>query len=172
MIWARVEKTLRKWPGLNLLGHRGAILLVLAVIDLAYGLSLVTPSHEAVSADSIIWRQHYAPTWVWGIGWISVAVVLAVYAFRHNDAVGYAAAIGWKVAWGATTFASWAFGGVERGWLAAIIWLVFAGMVVIISDWPEPPEQTTLAVIDHITEATGELPGGDVPGGATGEEPS
>jgi hypothetical protein len=120
------------------IGRRGAILLILSVIDVAYGLSLVAPSAESVTSSSMVWRQHYAPTWVWGSCWLIVGAVLVVSAFLRNDAFGYAAAIGWKIIWALTTLASWAFGGVDRGWVATIIWGVFGAMIWVISGWPEP----------------------------------
>lgn len=120
------------------LGRRGSILLILAVIDVAFGLSLIGPSAEALNSRSTVWREHFAPTWAWGSAWLFVGAILCVSAFMRHDATGYAAAIGWKITWGVITLASWLFGGVERGWVGAIIWFVFAGMIVIISGWPEP----------------------------------
>lgn len=119
-------------------GRRGAILLILSVIDFAYGLSLVSPSADSVASSTVMWRQHYAPIWAWGAGWLIVGVILFVSAFLRNDAFGYAAAIGWKIIWSLTTLASWAFGDVDRGWVATIIWAVFGGMIWVISGWPEP----------------------------------
>jgi hypothetical protein len=60
---------------------------------------------------------------------------------RFGDAArraGYATAIGWKILWGVVTLAAWIFGDVDRGWIAAVIWFVFAGMVSVISGWAEP----------------------------------
>ena len=120
------------------IGRRGAILLILALIDFAYGGSLVAPSDELASSSATMWRQHIAPIWAWGAAWLVVGVILFVSAFLRNDAIGYAAAIGWKIIWAATTLASWAFGGVPRGWVATIIWAVFGGMIWVIAEWPEP----------------------------------
>lgn len=119
-------------------GRRGTILLILSAIDFAYGLSLVNPSEESLATTSARWREHYAPTGVWGLAWITVGAILLAWAFRRRDAVGYTAAIIWKVVWGLTTLASWLFGGVDRGWVATFIWFTFALMVWVISGWPEP----------------------------------
>lgn len=119
-------------------GHRGRILLILAVVDIAYGFSFIGPSADALALSTTAWRQHFAPLWVWGAGWLVVAAVLIVSAFLLNDAIGYAAAIAWKILWALTTLASWAFGGVDRGWLGSVVWLVVAAMVWDISGWPEP----------------------------------
>lgn len=120
-------------------GRRGKILLILAVIDVAYGLSLIAPPADPSSAATR-WREIFLPLWVWGALWLVVAAILAVSAFMRHDAFGYSAAIGIKVIWALTTLVSWAFGGVPRGWVAAIIWLTFAEMVWIIAGWPEPYE--------------------------------
>lgn len=127
-----------RFLGRTRLGHRGGVLLLLALIDFGYGLSLVAPNAELLATASAVWRQHYAPTWAWGLAWIMVGMVLLLYAFRRHDAVGYATAIAWKVAWALMTLASWAFGGVDRGWVATLIWLTFVGIVAIAADWPEP----------------------------------
>jgi hypothetical protein len=130
----RVEPGTLHWK----LGHRGRILLVLAVVDFAYGYSLIGPSSEALALAATIWRQHYAPLWVWGMGWLITGAIMAVSAFVLRDAIGYAAAIVWKILWSLTTLSSWMFGGVDRGWLGAVTWLVVAAMVWDISGWPEP----------------------------------
>jgi hypothetical protein len=120
------------------IGRRGAILLILSVIDIAYGLSLIGPASETLGLAATIWREHYAPLWVWGVGWLVIAAILIVSAFLRNDRFGYAAAIGWKIAWSLTSLASWIVGGVERGWVSSIVWAVVAGMIVVIAGWPEP----------------------------------
>lgn len=120
------------------IGRRGGFLLLLAIIDIGYGASLIGPSAEAVNLSTTIWRETYAPLWVWGAGWLVVAAVLIVTAFLRDDMIGYSAAIGWKLLWGLTTLASWLFGGVARGWVSTIIWSVVAGMVAVVAGWPEP----------------------------------
>jgi hypothetical protein len=128
------------------IGRRGAILLLFAVVDFSYGASLIVPSADSLSLESTIWRQHYAPVWVWGAGWLIVSAILAVGAFMRNDDLAYAAAIGWKIIWALTTLASWVFGGVERGWVSTFIWGVVAGIVAVDSgrgEVPRRPEPAT-----------------------------
>src|SRR4051812_40271372 len=124
------------------IGRRGAILLILAIVDVAYGLSLMAPPPDSIGEAATVWRQHYAPLWVWGMGWLVIAVILIVSAFLRDDRLGYAAAIGWKIAWSVSTLASWVIGGVPRGWVSSIIWGVVAGMIVVIGGWPEPHSAT------------------------------
>lgn len=120
------------------LGRRGTFLLLLAVIDVAYGYSLIGPSAEASTSSAVIWRQHFAPTLVWGGGWLLVGAILIVSAFMQHDAFGYATAIGWKILWSLMALLSWAFGDVDRGWVLAVIFGVFGGMVAVVSGWSEP----------------------------------
>jgi hypothetical protein len=120
------------------LGRRGSILLILTVIDLAYGYSLIGPSSEAVSSASIAWRERFAPEWAWGTGWLVVGAVLPVAAFMKHDAFGYAAAIGWKILWSVVAMASTVFGGVGRGWVLAVIFGAFGAMVAVCAGWAEP----------------------------------
>jgi hypothetical protein len=149
--------------GIRVLGHRGAILLILAVIDISFGLSLVVPLASSHPSQSTIWREHYGSDRMWGMAWCAVAAVLIFYAFRRRDAIGYATAIGWKVTLGASSLASWGFGRVTAGWLLAVIWISVAALVLVISDWPEPVEEATLTVLDRMSETTGDIPRGDDP---------
>jgi hypothetical protein len=130
MTWARM-------PALRI-GRRGAILLILSVVDIAYGASLIGPSADSLGSAAVVWREHFAPLWVWGGVWLVVAAILIVSAFLRNDAIGYLTATVLKISWSLTSFASWMFGGVDRGWVSSIIWLVVAAMVWVIAGWPEP----------------------------------
>jgi hypothetical protein len=120
------------------IGRRGGILLLFAVVDFAYGGSLLAPTAAATIGTAVGWRQHYAPIWVWGATWLFVGTVLMIGAFSRRDEFAYAVAIGWKIIWSLTSVASWLFGDVQRGWVSAFIWGFVAGIVGVISGWPEP----------------------------------
>jgi hypothetical protein len=60
-----------------------------------------------------------------------------VGAFLRRDRIPFAVAMAIKVLWAVVTMAGWLFGGVERGYVAAAVWLGLAGWVAIISGWPE-----------------------------------
>lgn len=137
-------RPIRYLTGGGRLGHRGAILLVLSVIDFLYGMSLIWPTPELRSSAGTVWREHYGPIGAWGAAWVVVGVIVLVFAFRPRDAFGFATAIGWKIIWSATALASWVFGGVDRGWVTTIVWLTFAAMIAVVSDWPEPTPMMTL----------------------------
>lgn len=123
------------------LGRRGSVLLVLGLYDLVQGWALLNPTQAGVtsgSAAAAAWRDHYAPGWFWGSLWVLAGAVLLVQMFMRRDMVGYSCAIAIKVLYGLNSIMSWAFGGVSRAWLLGLVWLAFAGMVAVISGWPEP----------------------------------
>ena len=120
-------------------GHRGSALLFFAVLDLVYCQALLSPSHEARRTAQLMFLAAVVPLWVWAILWGSVGVLCAVQAFRRRDQAAFTAAIGLKVMWGLVSLGGWLVGGVERGYVSAAVWLVFAAFVGIISSWPEPP---------------------------------
>jgi hypothetical protein len=124
-------------------GRRGSILLILGVFDMIFGWSISSPTTEQATSAATVWRQHYLPLWVWGGGWIVVGIFLIFQAFLRHDALGYSLAICQKVIWGLVGITSWMFGGVDRGWVSGIVWLVFATMIGIISGWSEPPRRPT-----------------------------
>ncbi|WP_346536934.1 hypothetical protein [Micromonospora sp. DPT] len=120
-------------------GHRGSALLFFAVLDLVYCYSLLSPSKQARDSDTLKFLAAVLPLWVWAVAWGAVGVVCLRQAFRRRDRVAFAAAIGIKMAWGLVSLGGWLVGGVDRGYVSAAVWLVFAGFVGIIASWPEPP---------------------------------
>lgn len=120
-------------------GFRGATLLWLMLLDFVYGLSLLRPAPEASQSASIRWVAQILPLPAWGAAWSAMGVLLAVYAFRRRDAAAFAVAVTWKVVWGLLFLIGWIVGAVDRGWVAAVVWLAFAGWASLVSRWPEPP---------------------------------
>lgn len=120
-------------------GHRGSALLFFAVLDFVYCYSLLAPSREARESPTLRFLAEFLPLWVWAVAWGAVGVVCLWYAPRRRDQLAFTAAIGIKMAWGLTSLGGWLIGGVDRGYVTAAVWLVFAGFVGIIASWPEPP---------------------------------
>lgn len=119
-------------------GRRGTFLLFLAMLDWIYAYSLAYPTPAAVSTPTYTFLSHIMPLDVWASLWAVVGTVCLVYAFRYRDAPGYAAAMFIKILWAMTFFLGWLFVGVERGYLSTAIWGAFAGVLAIISTWPDP----------------------------------
>lgn len=119
------------------IGRRGASLLFFATLDLIYAVSLANPDTASRSGPQLTWLAGLAPLWVWASLWATVAMICGWHAFRRYDRMGFTAAIVIKVLWGVASFGGWAVGGVDRGYVAAAIWLAFAAFVWVIGGWPE-----------------------------------
>lgn len=126
----------RRWAGV--VGRRGEFLLFLALLDLLYGLSLLRPAGDGRQSAAARFLVAVMPLPAWGALWLAVGVVCLVGAFVPADRWAFAAAAALKVLWGAMFLIGWAAGVLERGWVAATIWLVFALVVIRIASWPEP----------------------------------
>lgn len=119
-------------------GRRGASLLFFALLDFVYCQGLLFPSREARASSSFDFFADVLPLWVWGAMWGLVGLVCLVFAFRKHDQPAFASAMGLKVLWcGMYVGAQWT-GAVERGYIAAAIWLALAALVGLLSSWPEP----------------------------------
>lgn len=125
-------------------GRRGVALLFFAFLDLVYAFSLANPPAEARRTASLLFVQLIAPLWAWSILWLVVGLVCLAGAFARQDRWAFAAAMFLKVLWGVTYLLGWVMFHLERGYVSAAIWLVFAGWIFVISTWPEPPEVVNL----------------------------
>lgn len=113
-------------------GRRGAFLLFLALLDFAYGYSLFTvPRAQARTLDLLL------PLKTWAVIWIITGVVCLSGVLMRNDRFQYTFSAAFKTAWGMLYIQLWVVQGVPQAWVAAVIWLAFAGTVLIISGWPE-----------------------------------
>lgn len=119
-------------------GRRGRVLLFFGCLDLVYALSLAAPNRETRAAAFFVWLANIAPLWVWALAWAVVGAVCLWQAFCRRDRLGYTAAIALKVCWGLCCVGGWAFGGVERGYVSAVVWLGLAWLVGNLAGWPEP----------------------------------
>lgn len=122
-------------------GRRGRVLLFFGSLDLVYAVSLALPDHEVRAGSFFVWLASIAPLWAWAAAWAGVGVVCLVDAFRHVDRAGYTAAICLKAFWGLVSLGGWLFGGVERGYVSAAIWLGVALLLATIAGWPEPGDR-------------------------------
>lgn len=112
-------------------GHRGAFLLFLALLDILYGLSL-----HSVPGPIAPYNLGLSTYW-WGWTWVIVGVFLLWGVFLIRDKWHYAAAALIKAFWAAAMFEAWLTQGFTRGWVSGVIWLAFAGLVLVVSSWPE-----------------------------------
>ena len=127
-------------------GRRGAVLICFALGWFFIGLSVELMPQMGVPLSIL-------PVWVRaGIWWVS-AVVAFCYAFVprwRSDAPGFVAlyiptalrVVSYFVAW--LEFLRNPEDGLELGWLACIIFLIFTGLIIIISGWREDRTQDLL----------------------------
>jgi hypothetical protein len=118
-------------------GKRGRVLLFFGGLDVVYAVSLTVPDATTRRAPFFVWLAEIAPLWVWALSWGVVGVVCLWQAFCRRDGIGYASAIGLKIGWGIVSLAGWLFGGVDRGYVSAAIWLGLAYLVSVVAGWPE-----------------------------------
>ena len=113
-------------------GRRGAFLAFLTVLDLAYGYSLlVTPAAQRVLNLLLPWEA-------WGAIWIATGVLCAAGIFVFGwDRWAFPAAAALKVVWAGLFAEVWIAQAYPLGWVSVVVWLAFAGVVLIISGWPE-----------------------------------
>lgn len=127
----------RRW-WTRTVGRRGEFLLFLVILDVLYGLSLMRPAATTAQAPTIRFLAELMPLPGWGLLWLAVGGVCLGGAFVRTDRFAFAAAAALKVLWGTLFALGWAAGVIERGWVGAVIWLVFAAWVMRLASWPEP----------------------------------
>ncbi len=119
-------------------GRRGTALLFFALLDVVYAISLANPVEEVRRSKTLVFVQQIMPLYAWSMLWLVVGIVCAIGAFMQKDRWAFTAAMFLKVLWGTVFLLGWALYGLERGYVSAVIWLVFAGWIYVISTWPEP----------------------------------
>jgi hypothetical protein len=130
------------------LGYRGAILLILAVIDIIYGSFLINPTEEQQRSTQFIWRDHIMSTQWWGAVWYGVAAVLIVSAFLRQDRVGYAVAIMLKVGWAFIAAIAGVCGHAQGAWQTVAIFGGFAALTITESGRSEPLHTHEVTIIN------------------------
>ena len=130
-------------------GHRGAFLFGLAVLDYASAYRLANPEPTALSGPAYEWIASVAPLGVWATAWSTVATLALVQAFQRNDALAYGCAMGLKVVWSAVYLIGWLLHDLPNGYFSVAIWAFAAWMVYVVATWPEPTQAH-----DHDREVT------------------
>jgi hypothetical protein len=121
------------------IGRRGSALIFFAFLDFVYAGSIASPPPSARNSPSLAFAATILPLWAWAVLWAVVGLICLVAAFRSRDRWAFAAAMALKTLWGTTFLLGWLFVGLERGYVSAVVWLVFAAWIFIISTWPESP---------------------------------
>jgi hypothetical protein len=119
-------------------GKRGRVLAFFGALDVVYAVSLAAPDATTRNTPFFGWLGQIAPLWAWSLMWAMVGAVCLWQALCRRDGIGFAAAIALKICWGGVCLGAWLFGGVDRGYVSAAIWLGLAYFVSTIAGWPEP----------------------------------
>lgn len=112
-------------------GHRGAVMAFLTLLDVIYGYSLNVNPGPLDAVDLGL------PIRLWSLIWIAVGVILASGVSANRDKFHYGLAVALKVAWSSVLIRAWMTGDYTRGWVTAAIWASFGMLLIIISSWPE-----------------------------------
>ncbi len=120
------------------IGRRGACMLFFAFLDVVYAYSLFFPPPEQLLTANLRFLDSIAPLWFFAGAWLASGFACLAAAFLKNDWWGFTATITVKTTWGFIYLFAALFGHVDRAYVSATIWLFAAGLLAIISSWPEP----------------------------------
>jgi hypothetical protein len=121
------------------IGRRGGALLFFAVLDSVWCYGLLTLPRPLTPVYA--WMNQILPLWVWASCWGAVALLCVACAFMIYDTPAFVAAISIKVGWGLLSLFGWLNGAIERGYVSAVIWLVFAAFVFLVAGGIPPPQR-------------------------------
>lgn len=121
-------------------GHRGALLLLLGVIALLYGVSLITQP-PIPNPPGLHLLLGLMPLHAWGVT-LAVAGVVAILCVplkQGRDWPGFAALVLVWLPWSLSFLVSWwPDGSNPRGWVSGLVFLAFAGVPAVGATWEEP----------------------------------
>lgn len=121
-------------------GHRGALLILLGVIALGYGVSLIT-TPPVPRSDGLRLLLGVMGLHGWGAT-LAAAGGIAICCSplkQGRDWPGFTVLVLVWVPWSASYFVSWwPHGGNPRGWVSALIFIAFAGVPAVGATWEEP----------------------------------
>jgi hypothetical protein len=127
-LWARTKRLGRR------LGHRGAFLLFLAVLDFSYGYALLSASVTALrSSPDLLLPMH-----VWGWVWMAAGAVCLSGTVSRHDWPQFIVAATLKTAWAAVYADTWIVQNRADAWVSVVVWASFALTVLVVASWPEP----------------------------------
>lgn len=112
------------------IGRRGAFLGFLFVLDMGTAWSLWPL--EVPRRFTLILPPH-----VWACLWLVAAAFCGVGVFMRRDRVPYTAAAAIKTLWAMLYFHLWLVQQLTDAWISAIVWLIFALIILMVSSWPD-----------------------------------
>lgn len=132
-LWPRAYKAIN--------GKRGAFLCLHALVYIGIGVTYITTPNRTVQVFG--WLPDFLTLDVLGWVWIVAAVVGVLSAFIHDpprtDKIGYAVMTSVPLLWAGLMLISWLTGYNSTGLIAAVVYGGFAGVIMLVSSWPNPP---------------------------------
>lgn len=125
-------------------GRRGAYLLLKSLMYVGHGAAFLLAPSTPVMRSSLSVALTIAPLKAWGVLWLAAGLVAAWSAFARGpreDRWGFYALITMATTWAAFYLAAAITGtgtGFARGAIGAMLYLSLAGVILIVSGWPEP----------------------------------
>jgi uncharacterized membrane protein len=116
--------------------------MLLGLIFAGMGASALTTDPGEVSASThraYAVALSFADLRVWGVVFLSAALVALLAALTLHHLPGFVALMGLTVWWAAMLVASWLVVGEARALAAALQWLALTALLATIVGWPDPP---------------------------------
>ena len=126
--------TTRVW---HMIGRRGAFLAFLTVLDVCYGVALLTTQVRALRYVNPK-PDFFLPLDFWGWIWIGIGIFVLTGALAKRDIIQFTAAALLKGVWAVLYADLWIIQHQNGAWISAVVWLAFSMTVLIIAGWPEP----------------------------------
>jgi hypothetical protein len=119
----------------HMIGRRGAFLAFLTVLDVCYGVALLT---TMVRALKYVHPDLFLPLSAWGWIWIGVGCFVFTGLLADRDIIQFTAAALLKGVWAVLYADLWLVQHQDSAWISAVVWLSFSLTVLVIAGWPEP----------------------------------
>lgn len=114
------------------MGHRGAFLLFLALLDILMGYSLLTATRQSLASIDLILSPQ-----TWGVIWVGTGAFIATGVFAKKDRAHFGLAATLKTGWAAVWVNVQLIQHTPGTWPSIVLWLAFAAICVVVSSWPE-----------------------------------
>lgn len=133
---------------LHHLGRRGGVLVSVGIGWCGYGSSIIlNPRYGTTRGIAAL--IHYAPSYVWGYGWITagaLALLCGLVRGPRVDGAGFLCAAVPPTVWSVAYLIAWATGSYPPVWGGAIAWATNVSVILICSGWLELPRATIRAM--------------------------
>lgn len=120
------------------IGRKGAVLMILSAVTAGVGWSYIDPTAEAARAQNAMWREQFAPSWVWGCLWITVSVVCLVAALTSRDVIGFTSGVMVTLLWSGLELTGWVAGAISQGFRPALVWVGYSALIIAVAGLREP----------------------------------